>query len=153
MERLCHLINKIYREMLSITRYERMSYVTMHGLGLNQVSRISWAPQYKIVLSWDLLDCITIEDKIPCSFTNFITSPELSGPLYISPSIYHTQITEYSLQTIYQWLSFPPSSNIFLIVILLDPPIFLSSWTGALGITFPALFQLKRSFIYSDQFV
>ena len=38
-----------------------------------------------------------VEDKILCSFTNFITIPELSGPLYISPDIYHTQITEYLL--------------------------------------------------------
>jgi len=75
----------------------------MVGLDLaDQVSPISWTPQYKVVLSWDLLDCITIEDKIPCSFTNFITTPELSGPLYIRPGIYHSQITEYSLQTIYR---------------------------------------------------
>ena len=104
-ERVCHLINKIYREMLCIvTRYERtpMSYIIMGGLDLNRVSPISWSPQYRIVLSWNLLDFITIEGKIPCSFTNFITTPELSGPLYIRPGIYHTQITEYSLQTIYR---------------------------------------------------
>jgi hypothetical protein len=53
--------------------------------------------QYRIVLSWNLLDWITMEGRIPRSFTNFITTPELSGPLYISPNIYHTQITEYSL--------------------------------------------------------
>ena len=51
--------------------------------------------------------------------------------------------------------SFLSASNIFLIVILLDPPHFLvlSDGTGALGTTFPVLFQLKGIFIYSDQFV
>ena len=105
LERVCHLINKIYREMLCTTRYEGMSYIIMGPsgeLGLDQVSRISCTPQYRIVLSWDLLDYITIEDKIPFSFTNFITTLELSGPLYISSGIYHTQITEYSLHTIYR---------------------------------------------------
>jgi hypothetical protein len=57
----------------------------------------SSTPQYRIVLSWSLIAWITVEGKIPCSFTNFITNPELSGPLYISSDIYHTQITEYLL--------------------------------------------------------
>ena len=60
----------------------------------------SWTPQY-IVLSWDLLAWMSMEERIPCSFTNFITTPEFSGPLYISPDIYHTQITEYSLLTVF----------------------------------------------------
>jgi len=60
-------------------------------------SRTSW---YKIALSWELLGWITIEGRIPCSFTNFITTPELSGPLYVSPDIYHTHITEYFLKRI-----------------------------------------------------
>jgi hypothetical protein len=69
-----------------------------------QVSAFSWSPQYRIVLSWDLLSCILVEGRIPCSFTNFIITPELSGPsgLYISPDIYHTQITEYLLHSICQ---------------------------------------------------
>ena len=62
----------------------------------------SQASQYSIVLSSDLLAWIPVEGRIPCSFTNFITTPELSGPLYISPDIYHTQVTEYSLQTFYE---------------------------------------------------
>ena len=61
----------------------------------------SWTPQYRIVLSWDFLAWITMEGRIPCSLTNFITTRELSGPLYISADIYHTQITEYSLETIF----------------------------------------------------
>ena len=103
--RVCHLINKIYREMLCTTRYEGMSHIITGppgGLGPDQASRISCTPQYGIVLSWDLLDYITIEGKTPFSFTNFITTLELSGPLYISPGIYHTQITEYSLHTVYR---------------------------------------------------
>ena len=82
-----------------------MTYITMGPGGLDhvQASAFSWtpSPQYMIVLSWDLLDWILVEDRIPSSFTNFITTPELSGPLYISPGIYHTQITEYSLETIF----------------------------------------------------
>ena len=101
MERVCHLTNKIYREMLGITRHEleRVSYITMGGLDHLQVGAFS--PQYKIVLSWDLLAWISVEDRNLRSFTNFITTPELSGPLYISPDICHTQITEYSLKTIH----------------------------------------------------
>jgi hypothetical protein len=110
MERVCRLTNKIYREMLCITRHEKMTYITMVASGLDSdesdsvqvTSAFSWTPQYKTLLSWDLLDWIWVEDRIPYFFTNFITTPELSGPLYyISPDIYHTQITEYSLESIY----------------------------------------------------
>ena len=94
MERVCHLTNKIYREMLCITRHEGTTNITVGGLGHVQVSTYCPTPQYRIVLSWDLLAWISVEGIIPCSFTNFITTPELSGPLYISPDIYHTQITE-----------------------------------------------------------
>ena len=73
-------------------------------MGANRLDRVQnapWTPQYSIVLSWDLLAWISVEDRIPCSFTDFITTPELSGLLYISPDMYHTQITEYSLGTIF----------------------------------------------------
>jgi hypothetical protein len=66
-----------------------------------RVRAYSWTPQCRIVISWDLLSWISLEGGIPCSFTDFITTRELSGPLYISPGIYHTQITEYSLETIF----------------------------------------------------
>ena len=99
MERVYHLTNKIYREMLCIARHE-MAYITMGGFDYDQVSAVS-TPQYRILLSWNLLKWISVEDSIPCSFTNFITTQELSGPFYISPDIYHTQITEYSLKTIF----------------------------------------------------
>ena len=104
MERVCRLTNKIYREMLCITKHERMTYITVGpgGLGHGQVSAFSWTLQYRIVLSRDLLAWISVEGRILCSFTNFITTPELSGPLYISSDIYHTQITEYLLENVYQ---------------------------------------------------
>ena len=95
MKRVCRLTNKIYREMLCTTTHERTTYITIRGLDL--VNAIPWNPQYMVVLSWDLLAWISVEGRIFYSFTNFITSLDLSGPLYISPDIYHTQITEYLL--------------------------------------------------------
>ena len=76
-----------------------MTYITIHGLDEVLFSAFHWNPQYGIVLSSDLLTWISVEHRIPCSFTSFIT-PELSGPLYISPYDYHTQIAEYSLWSI-----------------------------------------------------
>ena len=102
IERVSHLTDKIYREVLCLTRHERNEYITIGGLDHVRVSTFSWTTQYRIVLSWDLLDWITMEGRIPFSFTSFITTPELSGPFYISPDIYHTQITEYVLETFYQ---------------------------------------------------
>ena len=77
-----------------------MSNITIHGLPVDPVLvDVSWTPQHTVLLSWELLAWIASRNGgIPCSFTNFITTPELSGPLYIRPDIYHTQITEYSLQ-------------------------------------------------------
>ena len=102
MERVCHLTNKFYLEMLYITTHEKMTIITIGGLYPIQLdpTPFSSTSQYSIVLSWDLLAWISVEGRIPCSFTNFITTPELSGPLYISPDDYHTQVTEYSLQQI-----------------------------------------------------
>ena len=108
MERVFHLTNKIYREMLCIARHEKITYITMGGLDSDsgsdyvQANTLSWTPQYRIVLSWPLLAWISVQDSIPYSFTNFITTEELSGPFYINPDIYHTQITEYSLEMIFQ---------------------------------------------------
>ena len=96
--------------MLCITRHERMSIITMSGLCHVQLELIPFCPtpQYRIALSWELLAWITVNGRIPRSFTNFITSPELSGPLYISPDIYFSQITEYLLEKTYhhQWVLF-----------------------------------------------
>ena len=100
-ERVCHLTNKIYREMLCITRNGRTSNITIPGLHSVRVG-VFWIPQYEVVLSRELVVWISVEGRILSSFTNFITTPELSGPLYIRPDIYHTQITEYSLQKLYE---------------------------------------------------
>ena len=108
IERVCHLTNKIYRDVLCITTQGRpgISYITIGGLDRVRVSTSSTS-QYRITLSLDLLDWISWKYGIPCSFTDFITTPELSGPLYISPDIYHTQITEYSLEKFqHQWALF-----------------------------------------------
>jgi len=88
--------------MLFITRRERIAYITMSGLDRVQFGALSWTPQYRIVLSWDLLGWMSVEGRIFSSFTRFITTPELSGLWYISPDIYHTQLTEYLLEKIYQ---------------------------------------------------
>ena len=91
--------------MLSRTRHERRTYLTIPGAsGLDpvQVGAFALITQYRLVLPWDLLAWISVEGRIPCSFTNFITTRELSGPLYISPDIYHAQITGYLLKNIYQ---------------------------------------------------
>ena len=101
MERVSHLTNKIYQAILCITIHERMTYITIRGLDYGPSSACSWTPRYRIVLSRELLDRLTMKGRIPCSFTNFITTPELSGPLYISPDIYYTQSTEYLLEKIY----------------------------------------------------
>ena len=106
MERVGHLTNKIYREMLCIAKYERMTYITMGGLDSGsdyiQAGTFFWTPQFRIVLSWDLLAWISEKDIIPSSFTKFITTRKLSGPFYINRDNYHTQITEFSLETIFQ---------------------------------------------------
>ena len=155
MERVRHLTIKIYRKMLCITRdLDGTKNITIDGVDLLQFRPFSWTPRNRIVLSCALLQQITMEGRIPFSFTNFITTPELSGPFYISPDIYHTQITEYSLLTFYEWALFS-ASKIFLIVIILDVSNFLlaSKWIASLWITSPVLFQLKIFLIYSNQFL
>ena len=99
MGRVCHLTNKMCREMLCITTDERMTYITIGTGGIYdfQAIAIPWPTRHRIILSWDLLAWISAEGRISSSFTDFITTPELSGPLYISSDIYHTQITEYFL--------------------------------------------------------
>ena len=101
MERVCHLTNKIYGEMLCITRHKGKTYITMRGLDGLDDDQVNGSSQDRTLLSLDLLYWITVEGRIPYFFTNFITTPELSGPLYISPDIYHSQITEYCLDSIY----------------------------------------------------
>ena len=77
-----------------------MAYIAI--VGQDDIQASSWTPQYRIALSWDLIIWFTEEImEIPRSFVEFITTPELSGSeFYIRSDIYHTQITEYSLETI-----------------------------------------------------
>jgi hypothetical protein len=81
---------------------ERVTYITMCGLDDDE-DGASWTLQYRIILSRNLLAEISEGGGIFSSFSTFITTPELSGPsgFYISPGIYHTQITEYFLDQIY----------------------------------------------------
>ena len=82
-----------------------MTYITIGGLSDIQVITTSSTPQHTITLSWGLLGWLSRENKFPHSFTDFITTPELSGPFYICSNDYHTQITEYSLETIFRHYS------------------------------------------------
>jgi len=106
MERVCHLTNKIYKEMLCIKTNKSMTYINIRGLDYRDwhlpVGPFSWFSQCRIVLSLDLLAWISAEGRIPYSFTNFFTNPELSGSFYIRPDIYHAQITEYLLEKIFE---------------------------------------------------
>ena len=104
IERLCRLTNKIYRDILCITRHETITYITIDGRRPFKDIRLgdsSWTPPYRTALSWELLTWFTFSEGIPRSLAEFITTPEISGPeFYIPSDIYHTQITEYSLETI-----------------------------------------------------
>ena len=89
MELVCHLINKIYREMLYITRHEGMTIITMGGLDHVQVSAFTYTSEYRIVLSWDLLAWISVEDRIPCSFAQIQSYlvPCISARVFIIPKL------------------------------------------------------------------
>ena len=103
MERLCRLTNKIYRDILRIMRRETITYIIIAGQPCEDI-RLGdsfWTPQYRTALSWELLAWFKFSEEIPRSLTEFITTPEISGPeFYIPSDIYHTQVTEYSLETI-----------------------------------------------------
>ena len=102
MGRVHHLTIEIYRKMLCLrSNLDGTKNITIDGLDHVQYCPYCWDPD-GIVLSCALLNLMTMEGRIPVSFTNFITTQELSGPFYISPDIYHTQITEYSLLTFYE---------------------------------------------------
>ena len=106
MRRAHHLTLEIYPKLLCIKRdldgTKNITIDEFDGVQYSAFSESSWTPRYRIVLSCGLLASMTMEGRIPFSFTNFITTQELSGPFYISPDIYHTQITEYSLLTFYK---------------------------------------------------
>ena len=144
--------------MLCITRHESMTIITIGGLGLDhdqlELIPIFSNPQYtgRIVLSWNLLSWISVKGRIPYSFTKFLTTPELSGPFYISPDNYHTRITEYLLRINYRWALVSLQRTSPNCYPLAPPQAFPFRGTGASGNTFPVLFQLDWFFIYSDQF-
>ena len=107
MGRVRYLTIRIYREMLCITRdLGGTEIISINGLGDDYCCPFYPTTRFRIVLSCELLNRMTMMDRIPFSFTNFITTPQLSGPFYISPEIYHTQITEYSLLTLSEWALF-----------------------------------------------
>ena len=89
-------------------RHETITYITIDGRQPFKDIRLgdsSWTPRYRTALSWELLAWFKglgiFAENIPRSFVEFITTPEISGPeFYIPSDIYHTQITEYSLETI-----------------------------------------------------
>ena len=101
MGRVHHLAIEIYPKILCITRdLDGTKNITIDGIAY--YPPFSWTPQFRIVLSCTFLTWMMMDGRIPFSLTNFITTQELSGPFYISPDIYHTQITEYSLLTFYE---------------------------------------------------
>ena len=105
MGRVRHLTIEIYSKMLRITRdLDGTKNITINKFDYVSESThaFSWTPRHSIVLSRGLLDWMTMEGRIPLSFTNFVTTQELSGPFYINPDIYYTQTTEFSLLTIYE---------------------------------------------------
>ena len=83
--------------MLSLAVREGIIYITIGVLDF-QVDALSCSQEHEIVIPRDLLSWMSVEGRILDSFTNFITTPALSGPLYIRQDIYHTQITEYYLE-------------------------------------------------------
>ena len=102
MGRAHHLAIEIYLKILCITRDLDGTYnITVDGFGVGGI-QYRWTPQYRIVLSCELLTWMMMDGRISISFTDFITTQELSGPFYISPDIFHTQVTEYSLRTFYK---------------------------------------------------
>ena len=108
MRRAHHLAIEIYSKILCITRErDGTKNITVDGF---DYPPFTWtpSPQYRIqvTLSCALLTWMTMDGRIPFSLTNFITTQDLSGPFYVSPDIYHTQITEYLLEKIYQWALF-----------------------------------------------
>jgi hypothetical protein len=77
--------------------------LVMFLLGLNLYAIRKTLRDWGVIQpSWELLDFVSAEGGILSSFTDFITTPEISRFLYISPDVYHTQITEYSLETLHQ---------------------------------------------------
>ena len=102
MRRAHHLAIEIYPKILCITRDTNgTKHITIDTF--DEVQPFFETSQYRIILSSALLRWMTMDGRILLSLTDFITTQELSGPLgfYVSPDIYHTQITENSLLSFY----------------------------------------------------
>ena len=156
MERVSHLTNKIYREMLCITKKEGGYY---DGWTL---PRCTWI--YRRLSDFAIQDCTfsglailnigggwNSQFLYQLSYNSRIIWSLVYQPGYLSYPNYRI-FTAGNLSV----SSFLSTSNIFLIVILLDPPhyiITLSDRTWALENTSPVLFQRKWFFVYSDQCV
>ena len=115
MRRAHHLAIKIYPKILCIkSDLDFTRYITIDGIA--SYPRFTWprSPQYKILLSYELLTWMTMDGRIPFSLTNFITTQELSRRFYVSPDIFHTQITEYSLLTLNECALFSFPSTLFI---------------------------------------
>ena len=164
MERVCHLTNKIYREILFATRCEKTTYITMGGFDSDhvQVNAFSWTPQYRTVLSWTCWPGYLwrIEFSVPLLTLLQLQSylvPCISARIFIILKLQNIHWRQFFMQLL-SVSTFISVSNIFLIVILLGTPplvftIAFTIRTGAIGNTFPVLFQLKWLSIYSDQFL
>ncbi|KAF8816521.1 hypothetical protein BYT27DRAFT_7182095 [Phlegmacium glaucopus] len=106
VERLSQVTDKIYREILCIETHGSMTSITicapLRGAYTISETRPCRAANSAIVqLPWDFLVKMSLGDRILPSFTDFMTTQERSGPLYMSPDVYHTQVTEYSLESIF----------------------------------------------------
>ncbi|KAF8816488.1 hypothetical protein BYT27DRAFT_7182040 [Phlegmacium glaucopus] len=107
IERLGQITDRIHRGILCIESHGSMKTITICA-PLRGVDMIPETRPWRTVnpsviqLSWDLLVLESVNGRISSSFTDFMTTPERSGPLYMNPDVYHTQITEFSLGTIFQ---------------------------------------------------
>jgi hypothetical protein len=109
-ERLRRVTDKIFRSILCIETQGNITNIAIHvplrifgPCNMAPKPLPFWAVNPGIIrLSWESLAHVSVEGRIPSLFTEFITTPERSGPLYVSPDDYHTQVTEYSLHTIFQ---------------------------------------------------
>ncbi|KAF8816498.1 hypothetical protein BYT27DRAFT_7182054 [Phlegmacium glaucopus] len=104
IERLGQITDRIYRQILCIETHGGMTTITMCA----PIREVYMIPDTRprradiVQLSWGLLVERSINGRISSFFTDFMTTPERSGSLYMSPDVYHTQITEYSLETIFR---------------------------------------------------
>ena len=127
MERVCHLANKIYREMLCITRHEGKTHITKTG-GLDhiRVSAFSWipSPQHTTFTFLGLAGLVMGGGYYnPLFFLLFLLQlrsylvPCISSRIFILPKLQNI----YWSQFVYGEL-FSRQRTIFLTVILLDSP-------------------------------